>query len=226
MRCDPHAGWRDGPDESSTHYNRRHTSSESGVSVLRPRQPHGRSTRVGSIRSIFRRSDAYLTFKFIADCLPSRLLSTSYSTICPSLSELRQARSTALICTNTSVPPPPLWLNETLALRWIEPLPGRGVAGEITGDFAVFDATTTRSSTGTMSAVHSSCESEFFGAHTGFTRPLVLPTADPDRHSSCTPSRFGRPPCNVHYGIFGPLLLTLDVSERFPDHSRPDPIER
>jgi hypothetical protein len=123
------------------------------------------------------------------------LLSTSYSTICPSLSELRQARSTALICTNTSVPPPPLWLNETLALRWIEPLPGRGVAGETTGDFAVFDATTPRSSTGTMSVVHSSCESEFFGAHTGFTRPLVLPTADPDRHSSCTPSRFGRPPC-------------------------------
>src|SRR5207249_10822400 len=57
------SGWRDGSerlcqetDESSTHYNKRHTSSASGVSALRPRQPHGRRTRVGSIRSIFRRS--------------------------------------------------------------------------------------------------------------------------------------------------------------------------
>src|SRR5438876_6419001 len=36
-------------DESSTHYNRRHTSSEPGVSALRLRQPDGRRTRVGSI---------------------------------------------------------------------------------------------------------------------------------------------------------------------------------
>src|SRR4030081_2376288 len=63
MRCDPRAGWRDGSerlcqeiDESSTRYNRRHISPESGVSALRPRQPHGRRTRVGSIRSVFRRS--------------------------------------------------------------------------------------------------------------------------------------------------------------------------
>jgi hypothetical protein len=63
MRCGLRAGWRDGSerlcqetDESSTHYNRRHTSSESGVSALRPRQPCGRRTRVGSIRSVFRRS--------------------------------------------------------------------------------------------------------------------------------------------------------------------------
>jgi hypothetical protein len=40
MRCGLRAGWRDGSerlcpetDESSTHYNRRHTSSESGVSA-------------------------------------------------------------------------------------------------------------------------------------------------------------------------------------------------
>src|SRR3954463_45780 len=57
---DPDAGWRDGSehlcqetDESSTRYNGRHTASESGVSALRPRQPHGRRTRVGSIRSAF-----------------------------------------------------------------------------------------------------------------------------------------------------------------------------
>src|SRR5438034_10730392 len=43
-------------DESSTHYNRRHTSSEPGVSALRLRQPDGRRTHVGSIRSVFRRS--------------------------------------------------------------------------------------------------------------------------------------------------------------------------
>jgi hypothetical protein len=41
---------------SSTRCNRRNTSSESGVSALRPRQPHGRRTRVGSILSAFRRS--------------------------------------------------------------------------------------------------------------------------------------------------------------------------
>ena len=61
MRCGLRAEWLDGSerlcqetDESSTHYNRRHTSSESGVIALRPRQAHGRRTRVGSIRSIFR----------------------------------------------------------------------------------------------------------------------------------------------------------------------------
>src|SRR5436853_1245502 len=37
-------------------YNRWRTSSESGVSALRPKQPDGRRTRVGSIRSAFRRS--------------------------------------------------------------------------------------------------------------------------------------------------------------------------
>src|SRR3981081_1568389 len=44
------------PDESSTHYNKRHTLSESGVSALRPRRQYGRHTRGGLIRSIFRRS--------------------------------------------------------------------------------------------------------------------------------------------------------------------------
>src|SRR5205823_97409 len=36
--------------------SRWHTSLESGVSALRPRQQHGRCTRAGSIRSAFRRS--------------------------------------------------------------------------------------------------------------------------------------------------------------------------
>jgi small subunit ribosomal protein S21 len=36
----------------------------------------------------------------------SRLLSISYSTACPSPSELRPARSTAEMWTNTSLPPP------------------------------------------------------------------------------------------------------------------------
>jgi hypothetical protein len=61
MRCGLRAGWRDRPerlcqetDESSTHYNKRHTSSGSGVSALRPRRQYGRHTRVGSILSAFR----------------------------------------------------------------------------------------------------------------------------------------------------------------------------
>src|SRR5438093_9151191 len=37
-------------------YNRWRTSSESGVSALRPKQPDGWRTRVGSIRSVFRQS--------------------------------------------------------------------------------------------------------------------------------------------------------------------------
>ena len=63
MRCGLRAGWRDGSerlcqetDESSTRYNKRHTSSGSGVSALRPRRQYGRHTRDESIRSIFRRS--------------------------------------------------------------------------------------------------------------------------------------------------------------------------
>src|ERR1700704_6208901 len=63
MRCGLRAEWLDGSerlcqetDESSTHYNKRHTWSESGVSALRPRRQYGRQTRDGSIRSIFRRS--------------------------------------------------------------------------------------------------------------------------------------------------------------------------
>jgi hypothetical protein len=63
MRCGLRTGWRDGSerlcqetDESSTRYNKRHTSSGSRVSALRPRRQYGRHTRVGSIRSVFRRS--------------------------------------------------------------------------------------------------------------------------------------------------------------------------
>ena len=43
-------------DESSTRYNKRHTSSGSHVSALRPRRQYGRHTRDESIRSIFPRS--------------------------------------------------------------------------------------------------------------------------------------------------------------------------
>src|SRR5262245_40409272 len=42
--------------------------------------------------------------RFSADCLP-RLLTTSYSIVWPSLRELKPARSTAEIWTNTSLPP-------------------------------------------------------------------------------------------------------------------------
>src|SRR6516225_8811150 len=48
----------------------------------------------------------YLTLRLVADSLP-RLLSISYSTVCPSLSERSPARSTAEMWTNTSLPPPP-----------------------------------------------------------------------------------------------------------------------
>jgi hypothetical protein len=37
-------------------HNKRHTSSVSGASALRPKQSYGRRTRVGSIRSVFRQS--------------------------------------------------------------------------------------------------------------------------------------------------------------------------
>src|SRR6266567_99465 len=46
------------------------------------------------------------TLRFSADCLP-RFSTISYSITCPSLRELRPARSTAEIGTNTSLPPPP-----------------------------------------------------------------------------------------------------------------------
>ena len=63
MRYGLRAGWRDGSerlcqetDESLTRCNKRHTSSGSGVSALRPRRQYGRRTRDESTRSIFRRS--------------------------------------------------------------------------------------------------------------------------------------------------------------------------
>ena len=57
------------------------------------------------------------------------LLSISYSTTCPSLSELRPARSTALMCTNTIFTATTLWLNEPVTfgpepLHSAGPLPG------------------------------------------------------------------------------------------------------
>jgi hypothetical protein len=57
MRCGLRVGWHDGSerlcpetDESSTRYNKRHTSSGSGVSALRPRRQYGRHIRGGLIR--------------------------------------------------------------------------------------------------------------------------------------------------------------------------------
>src|SRR5215472_11764649 len=47
----------------------------------------------------------HLARRFTADVFP-RFSSSSNSTCWPSLSELRPARSTAEICTNTSLPPP------------------------------------------------------------------------------------------------------------------------
>src|SRR6516164_232749 len=51
-------------------------------------------------------ANGHLTLRLTADSFP-RLLSISYSTVCPSFSELRPARSTAEMWTNTSLPPPP-----------------------------------------------------------------------------------------------------------------------
>jgi hypothetical protein len=49
-----------------------------------------------------------IVFKIVLNC-------------CPSLRVVKPARSNALICTNTSVPPP-LGHNETITFSWIEPL--------------------------------------------------------------------------------------------------------
>jgi hypothetical protein len=65
-------------------------------------------------------ADSHLTLRFTADVFP-RFSSISYSICCPSLSALNPARSTAEMCTNTSLPPP-LRLNESIALGWIKPL--------------------------------------------------------------------------------------------------------
>ena len=50
--------------------------------------------------------ECHLILRLTADSFP-RLLSISYSTACPSFSELRPARSTAEMWTNTSLPLPP-----------------------------------------------------------------------------------------------------------------------
>ena len=52
-----------------------------------------------------RRQNGHLILRLTADSFP-RLLSISNSTACPSFSELRPARSTAEMWTNTSLPPP------------------------------------------------------------------------------------------------------------------------
>src|SRR5689334_13065799 len=50
------------------------------------------------------------TLRFSAEVLP-RLATSSYSTVCPSLSVERPAFSTAEICTKTSLPPVLGWIN-------------------------------------------------------------------------------------------------------------------
>src|SRR6195952_1947683 len=50
------------------------------------------------------------TLRCSAEVLP-RLATSSYSTVCPSLSVERPAFSTAEICTNTSLPPLLGWMN-------------------------------------------------------------------------------------------------------------------
>src|SRR6202044_1144886 len=51
-------------------------------------------------------------FKLSAEDLPVRLsATTSYSIFCPSFRSRMPARSTALICTNTSGPPASGWIN-------------------------------------------------------------------------------------------------------------------
>src|SRR4029079_15072274 len=52
----------------------------------------------------------HLSLRFYADSLPL-LATSSYSTCAPSLSVFKPARSTAEICTNTSLPPPCGWMN-------------------------------------------------------------------------------------------------------------------
>src|SRR3954471_14810592 len=49
------------------------------------------------------------TLRFSAEVLP-RLATSSYSTVCPSLSDESPAFSTAEICTNTSLPPVEGWM--------------------------------------------------------------------------------------------------------------------
>src|SRR5437762_867841 len=64
----------------------------------------------------------YRTLRFSAEVLP-RLVMSSYSTCCPSLSVLKPARSTAEIWTKMSLPPPWSWM-KPVALGRVEPLNG------------------------------------------------------------------------------------------------------
>src|SRR5271170_839132 len=70
------------------------------------------TTRGGGKLGRSRRRIGHLTLSLTAASLP-RLLSISYSMVCPSLRELRPACSTAEMWTNTSLPPPPPvgWMN-------------------------------------------------------------------------------------------------------------------
>src|SRR5438270_7173091 len=71
-----------------------------------------RKTTLGSgPRDAFRRLRRQRqTLRCSAEVLP-RLATSSYSTVCPSLSVERPAFSTAEICTNTSLPPVEGWMN-------------------------------------------------------------------------------------------------------------------
>jgi len=62
--------------------------------------------RLDILRRLAQWQNGHLILRLTADSFP-RLLSISYSTVCPSFSELRPARSTAEMWTNTSLPPPP-----------------------------------------------------------------------------------------------------------------------
>ena len=79
-----------------------------------------------SDKEIIERRRAYPTLRFSAEDLP-RLLTTSYSTVWPSLSVERPAFSTAEIWTKTSPPPP--W-------GWMKPNPFAGL-NHFTVPFAI-----------------------------------------------------------------------------------------
>src|SRR3984885_14390284 len=70
-------------------------------------KPH---SRIASERVLLPAARSRQTLRFSAEVLP-RLATSSYSTVCPSLSVERPAFSTAEICTNTSLPPLLGWIN-------------------------------------------------------------------------------------------------------------------
>ena len=60
---------------------------------------------------VVRRAHDYAARRFSAEDLPFRSGTTSKETFCPSLRLLNPARSTALMCTKTSLPPSSGWMN-------------------------------------------------------------------------------------------------------------------